>query len=195
MKRNPEHASIDLYKRAPLNKERCFYCNDVATCLDHVPPLKHAVNYIGAIDVELLLIPSCRECNSVASAHLDLTKEARKKYLAIKLNERHKKKLQIPRWEGAEIEELKGFLKDKVTEGIREKNKILRRLAFVNDIKQLISNYDFSKSPRIQDGFQELASAGQIFQPKEFLTAIKDLVEQFEHLRNCESLCECGAFT
>ena len=51
----PYRAS-DIYKR---DENKCAYCNDIATCLDHVVPLSR-----GGADADYNLVAACRPCNT-----------------------------------------------------------------------------------------------------------------------------------
>ncbi|MNQ54105.1 hypothetical protein D3C85_681660 [compost metagenome] len=56
------------YKRIDVPKEylfTCFYCGDVATDEDHMPPVSRYHDYMAIYDKHApLMVPSCSECNS-----------------------------------------------------------------------------------------------------------------------------------
>jgi hypothetical protein len=95
-------------------KDICFYCGEMATVVDHVPPfVDYSFFNCG------FLIPSCRECNSYLSDIYFETIEERVKYIKNKLNTKYRHILDTPNWEEEELKnmgenfcrEIKGMLK------------------------------------------------------------------------------------
>lgn len=82
----------------------CYYCNEPATEHDHVPPIAYIGkeillgNYEIINQIELLLIPACRECNRRLSAKPLLTPEERREYIekSFPLRVKQFKKRDIP---------------------------------------------------------------------------------------------------
>lgn len=98
-----------IYKRMPyVNLGKCYYCNDPRETLDHVPPLKYACD----MDIDkfvtdggvLLLVPSCKECNSFLSSKPLFTIPERVVYLYEKYTKNADKVQAL--WDDEEISEL-----------------------------------------------------------------------------------------
>lgn len=59
-----------LYKHLPhIPLTICYYCGQSADTEDHVPALSHARNfgadYFRKAEIPFVLVPACRECNSL----------------------------------------------------------------------------------------------------------------------------------
>lgn len=47
-------------------KHTCFYCGEVADTVDHVPPISMYYDYMALYDEHKpIMVPSCRECNTL----------------------------------------------------------------------------------------------------------------------------------
>lgn len=73
----------------------CFYCGSIANELDHMPSL-YGLDYVLAIrpSTPLLLVPSCAECNRIASSNIHFDLLERFEY--IRSVYKTKKKYRIP---------------------------------------------------------------------------------------------------
>ena len=52
------------------NTNKCFYCGLQQEVEDHFPPLGHADCFDVNDPIDWLLVPSCKECNSIAADSL-----------------------------------------------------------------------------------------------------------------------------
>lgn len=68
-KKDKRKAYYSSYKRIDVPftfRNSCFYCGEIATELDHVPPVSRIYDYIAIYDRHTpLLVPSCSECNQM----------------------------------------------------------------------------------------------------------------------------------
>ena len=100
----------NLYSKIKnINFDKCFYCNDPRSCLDHAPPLSVAIN----LDLEkfhksnekLLLIPACDLCNNMLS-NLPYSNPVDRLGILIKKYTNRINKFSDKSWDEDEIEEL-----------------------------------------------------------------------------------------
>jgi hypothetical protein len=100
-----------------------------ATCRDHVVPVTvwRAYESIGIKPPEnrILMVPSCRECNSFLGSTIQRTLEERKRFLKQKLRKRYKKLLASPLWKDDEIDALGPHLKGMIRD-LQNQQKIVR---------------------------------------------------------------------
>jgi hypothetical protein len=82
----------------------CFYCNDTATDLDHVPSL----GYADALDVmrrevkiRYVLLRSCRQCNNRLNNRPIFTVSERAQWLEVKLSAEYERRFAL--WSEDEI--------------------------------------------------------------------------------------------
>ncbi len=123
-----------LYKLFCPNKESrfiCFYCGLPAGTVDHVPALNKVEELRAVYDLQhYTKVPSCQECNGVASdePHVDIFE--RRKFLKDKLRIRYKKYIKLPDWEEDEIESLGYSLRMNVESAMSIKYLIAYRLTY-----------------------------------------------------------------
>lgn len=102
-----------FYKLKFRNFGNCIYCGNPKQALDHVYPLGLAVNleiWRPAVRAELRqglnLVPSCNECNSLASNRPFTLIREKRKFIQKRLREKYLKKIQRVAWEDDEIKQL-----------------------------------------------------------------------------------------
>jgi hypothetical protein len=113
----------------------CCYCGDPATGQDHVFPVA-ALNKLVAAGASKLprdilrIVPSCRECNSLAGDRIFYTFEEKRLYVKAKIGARYSQQLDMPDWDPEELAELQGRMQDWIThaQGLRE--MVFERLRF-----------------------------------------------------------------
>jgi hypothetical protein len=125
------------YWTSPMNIDgnRCEYCGTPATSLDHVTPLAFAENLRSESDAsgyEFLVVPSCIECNGLASDILFPSFKEKKEYLAGAIWRRYKKLMQMPTWTEKELSALSGVTKADVESAVRLQRHIAARLEWAN---------------------------------------------------------------
>lgn len=124
-----------LYRPAPNCAEGvCAYCGLPADSKDHVPSLSFVAE-MGTMHcfdnkIPLVLVPSCRECNSILGNKLLPTFEERRHFIAKKLKTRYGKYARLRKWDFDEIAEIGRGLKPLLC-GMQDARSIaLRRIAF-----------------------------------------------------------------
>lgn len=103
----------------PTEGEPCAYCGLLATDREHVTPRawieKCKSLKSSGVDVEIpkeIIVPSCRECNLVASDRIFESFQEKRKYIREKIYKRHKKHITQELWRDEEIDELGGRLRE-----------------------------------------------------------------------------------
>lgn len=96
----------------------CTYCGVPSTDKEHVTPISWIENAMEmkqmGININVpkeVIVPSCRECNLMASDKVFKNISEKKKHIKEKLKKKYKKLLSMPTWEEKEINELSGELK------------------------------------------------------------------------------------
>lgn len=113
-------------------QDRCFYCGEPATDLDHVIPqcmLRVKRRTKGRYQGDLV-VPACRECNGLLGAALLPTLEDRFYYARVKLADRYRKVIAMPDWEQDELDDLGPGMKADVIRAVNAKKKIEARLGW-----------------------------------------------------------------
>jgi 5-methylcytosine-specific restriction endonuclease McrA len=114
-------------------KGECIYCGLAADTSDHVPPVS-VVYALGAdhfeeAGIDLVLVPACRECNSLLGARMLPTLRERASFIADALRKRYAKQLAAPSWDSEEMEELGRNLGNMVSMQEAVKRMAKRRIA------------------------------------------------------------------
>lgn len=105
----------------PKSGKHCVYCGLLATDREHVTP----ISWINSMkdmkemgfDVKVpdeVIVPSCRECNAIASAKLFNTFTEKKRHIRERLMKKYKRFYDFKIWKDEEIEELSGRLREQV---------------------------------------------------------------------------------
>ena len=86
----------------------CYYCGDVATEMDHVPPISTVEFFdVTREPADFFLVPSCKECNLLGGSEPLGILDARAEYIREKLKWRHRKHWrQTQLWTEEEVDEL-----------------------------------------------------------------------------------------
>ena len=117
-----------------VNQDVCFYCGEPGDTIDHVPSLYQAycvgLDEIERQNIQLYLIPSCRECNSLLGARPTTDPVDRRDDLKKLLQKRYKKFLNLPDWGIEELEELGPVMRKEVEDSMTIKTHIQRRLSW-----------------------------------------------------------------
>lgn len=96
------------YDRAGELGDPCIYCGVLSSGWDHVPPLHYVERLddeqIDALDLKLL--PSCSECNSMLCGVILTDVRTRRNYVKDRLRRKYRSWLEMPEWSVDEIEEL-----------------------------------------------------------------------------------------
>lgn len=119
----------------------CFYCGVTAQSIDHFIPqafeksLRSFMEINGITKKELdklratqEFIPSCLECNRLASAGLFETPDEKKSFIKAKLRKRYHTLLAMPTWDKEEIAELDYTLKTFITGSLSNQGLLEQRL-------------------------------------------------------------------
>lgn len=107
--------------RATLKGSKCIYCGDLATEDEHFPPATYGLYGV--------ILPICRECNSLAGTAWPINFEARAEYVKRRLEIKYKTILKT-KWDPEEIQELGFNLKTAVKSCMQKQKSIRARLAW-----------------------------------------------------------------
>ena len=121
-----------------MKNKACYYCGLPASAEDHVIPKIVLKSYqavgMGMLDAirgkRVLLVPACRECNSLLGASVQRTLTERKQELKARLKKKYKKLLKMPTWKETELKELSYTLRKTVEVALQEKELIKNRLSW-----------------------------------------------------------------
>ena len=112
----------------------CYYCGELATTVDHVPPLSARPNILAfglAGRYPFTEVPACRDCNCCGLNDRALwTLASRRRFVKQWLRRRYRKYLRIPEWDESEIGRLGPAMQRYVLHGLAMKEQIERRLAW-----------------------------------------------------------------
>jgi hypothetical protein len=105
-----------------------------ATTTDHFVPLSvvQMLAGCGEIVTGKFLLPSCGECNAIASDNPFRTVAAKRRFIHAKLRKKYRRVLAMPDWSEDEREELGWTLRTSVDAGMAQKNVLEQRLAWRN---------------------------------------------------------------
>ncbi len=96
----------------------CFYCGEIATCRDHIPPISRVDDYrsLGMLHEVYVKVPCCSECNAALSDSLQETVVGRIEFCKDLLAKKYRKHLGSSQaeWEEDEVKELGPRLRSKV---------------------------------------------------------------------------------
>ena len=116
----------------------CAYCGTFATDKEHVTPKSwiEKAEQLVAMGINILIpeekiVPSCHECNLIASARIFETFREKKLYIRWKLSKKYKKWLYKEQWTDGELEELGGDFRKHVViynEALKSLQLRLRRI-------------------------------------------------------------------
>ena len=117
--------------------EPCYYCGLPGDQIEHVIPrvVLRSLNDFPELKARFtrgrkLIVPACRECNTLLGASLQKTLQERKAYLKERLRRRYKRLLAMPVWEEYELEEMGPHLRQNIEANIKKAELIRERLAW-----------------------------------------------------------------
>jgi hypothetical protein len=107
----------------------CFYCNDYAETLDHVPPLSwievFKLENLRKNGIPLATVPCCAECNRLLGGRKLLTVEDRLEYLETKYSALFEK---LARWSDEEIEEMGQSFRQTLKSQRHREDELMRKI-------------------------------------------------------------------
>lgn len=136
-----------LYKKKFRWLKTCVYCGMNATDLEHVLPLSVCASLdfdkirIRDIMFGLYVVPSCYECNSLASNKIFLNIKDKRKYIQNRLRTKHRKKLRHVVWDDEEIKELGRAMQDQIRQSMYNKFILTKRIIYP-EMKDVIYEKD-----------------------------------------------------
>lgn len=119
-----------------LNRNRCFYCDGIATETDHVwasAARPHARDGQGKRSQEK--VPCCRECNHILGSEHDETFEDRITRLFMKFAAKHALLKPATEWAPTELVELGPSLRQHVKARLAKRRQSERRLVYMVGVR------------------------------------------------------------
>ena len=117
--------SVNDFFRVRIRGSWCLYCGEVATTVDHFPPLAYAgANGRG------VLLPACRECNSYLGARWPVSLEGRIIGAKSGLRKKYKKFIDHIPWSDEELQGMSTKLQKEYAGWRQKRNETLARLAW-----------------------------------------------------------------
>ena len=112
----------------------CIYCGELSQSLDHIPPL-NIFKFCTLVELRergilLLIVPACKECNSLLLDKEILSLQERKKYIRLKLVERNIDLLNMPKWTLEELQHLSIEMLDYIKNQVLIKDLIFSRIIY-----------------------------------------------------------------
>jgi len=127
------------YKRKFRWSDRCVYCGETATTLDHVLPVAVAATLDitrQAVRAELKqglsLVPCCAECNGLAGARPFVWVKSKRAYIQGRIAKRYKRHDASVIWDEDELEELGPALRSTVISGMQKTDRRDLRVSWPN---------------------------------------------------------------
>lgn len=133
--------------RNRINGDFCIYCGSLADSDEHFPPQSWGIHG--------LILPACKECNSIALNLFPQDFWARVEYVKKKLAKKYSRDLRVKNWLGEELSELSQSMEKDVMICLERKKIVKNRIAWnVGKYLQNIATDKFS--------VQALAASGII---------------------------------
>ena len=112
----------------------CVYCGVPATTIDHFVPISVVASISSLLNTKTarVLIPSCGECNCIASDKIFPTVGAKRRYVQKRLAAKYRLLTLSPDWTEDELDELEYVLQDFIRGQQRKKQWLLARLSWRN---------------------------------------------------------------
>ena len=107
--------------RYRLHEKQCVYCGDYANSEDHFPP--------RSFSSDGLILPSCLECNALASTDFPAEFGKRAELVRKKLLKKYARQINV-KWTEKEIAELGPNLVSMVLAGTNLQNNLQKRIAW-----------------------------------------------------------------
>ena len=117
-----------FYKKLHIENDhyQCVYCGELADTMDHVPP--RSISERMDLEINHILVPSCKECNTALSNLFLLTLAERAEHIKSRYIKKYKKYNRSVKWDSDELSELDGSLKTYILGCQYEYNRIRDRL-------------------------------------------------------------------
>lgn len=109
----------------------CIYCGRPAGTRDHLLPV---TNTGVALRRHVLTVPACGECNSIISDRYAPSITARRAVAKAGIRRKHRRKLDVYEYTDKEIEEFGPGLKPTILRAASEKQRVLDRLSYPDDL-------------------------------------------------------------
>lgn len=139
-----EKLSLDFLKDTGEN--RCFYCNSLTQCREHVIP----ASYFTIRQKEsMILVDSCKICNSLARDYVPLSCLDKKDWIKERFFQKYGHLLLQQGWTDEETEELEGSLKSYIRGAELAKNELrirynnLSTLNFFGKDRDNVKSFDY----------------------------------------------------
>lgn len=129
---NRSNSILSAYKQFPCKQDACYYCGLSNEEIDHCPPYSEVrewgVDFFVEHKVELVTVPSCRECNAHLYNYTVFTPARRKEFIKYTLRKKYKKLFDMPWWEEKELNELGYTLRTTIESALQAKRVLMLRL-------------------------------------------------------------------
>lgn len=116
----------------------CFYCGDIASTIDHVPPLTRVDDYKAykLLHEMYIKVPACNECNRMLGSSLQESIELRIEHAKDLLSRRHSNLLRnLWTQQRLDDEEMTGSLRSHLLKASRSQQRLVDRLNFYAGLK------------------------------------------------------------
>lgn len=128
MYQKPKRAPDRYYTHVGPRYE-CAYCGEPSECRDHATPASWLHHHLHLTEAwRFYTVAACTDCNAAASKFFDITFRQRRARIAKVVRRVNRNLLVTPVWSDDEIDELGPTMKAEVMKGMRERNRVRRRL-------------------------------------------------------------------
>ena len=127
----PQHLLIHAPDRLEYPYGICIYCGRSAGTRDHLLPVATTGR---AVRKNVLTVPACGECNSLIGARHAPSITARRAVAKAGIRRKYKRKLNAYEYTDEEIKEFGPGLRPTILRAASDKDRILERLRFPDDI-------------------------------------------------------------
>lgn len=108
----------------------CVYCGQIADTKDHLLP----VTWTGeAVRKHVVVVPACRECNSLISDRYAPAVNERRKLAHTAIRTKYRKILKMPDWKRREIAEMGPTIRSVIERGMHDKKVLTTRINWPAD--------------------------------------------------------------
>jgi hypothetical protein len=124
-----------LYEKHFSSRAGCFYCGDIASTVDHCPPISFCdvkdQKWFKEKNIKFYKVSSCFDCNKKLGAKHLFTLYERANFIMNKLETQTDK---VVNWSQDEMQEMSAMF-EKIIQAKQEKNKILyERVRFCQEL-------------------------------------------------------------
>ena len=125
----------DRYERHFSSRPGCFYCGDIASTIDHCPPLSFCdvkdEKWFKDKKIKFYTVACCKECNQKLASRPILTLRERAEYI---LNVLEKKTDQLVVWTEDEIMEMSKVFERSIRARKKQHDIIFDRVRFCQEL-------------------------------------------------------------